>query len=94
MPVVVTGVGGRLRFPQERTVFVSGAGGLRVARSGSVTMYVDEAATIPADIQEIDGTPILDSKVEIVDKHLSYFLGPEGAEVLYVRGGRQIRSVG
>lgn len=50
----------------------------------TLSIYLDEELTELADIQDLDGNPIQDSRIAIgKDSLIPYFLGPDGAQELY-----------
>lgn len=77
----------RLRFPQDRTVFVyqgTNAPILTPPRTG-IVVYTDSACTTLANIQTLTGTTIADSLIFAEQGLMDEFLGPEGAQRLFVR---------
>lgn len=91
----------RLVFPSDgdRLVFVSGVPNapLRSAVGATFVVYTDADATVLANIQELDSTPIVDSTLVVnADSLLPLFLGPDGATTLYLHqqvGGDEIITI-
>ncbi|MFJ2722419.1 hypothetical protein [Streptomyces sp. NPDC087437] len=76
-------------FPQDRLVFRTAGPGayLYSAATTKISVYADEACTELADILDLDGQPLEGSKVKVeVSSLLTRFLGPDGAEMLWVKG--------
>jgi parallel beta helix pectate lyase-like protein len=84
----------RRTFPQDRMAYrIAGPGSyLYSAATVKVTVYADEACTVPADIQALDGSP-LPGAVLTVDATslLPRFLGPvDGTTTLWVKGAGSV----
>lgn len=80
----------RRTFPQDRMAYrVAGPGSyLYSAATTTVVVYADEACTVLADIQDLEGAPLAGSAL-VVDatSQLPRFLGPaDGTSTLWVKG--------
>lgn len=77
----------RWRFPSDRLVFRYGAPGtpLYSPQHDAVTIFADSAATTPASIQDLDGTPIDPTLPIGADCLIPEFLGPDGATEVYAK---------
>lgn len=77
----------RYKFPQDRLVFRYGAPGtpLYSPQGETVTIYADNAGTVPASIQDTNGVAI-DPLLEIgPDCLIPEFLGPDNATTLWAK---------
>lgn len=78
----------RLVFPDDTIILRPGAPGsvVRNAAGATATVYTDAAGTTLADIQQLDGTAIVNSELPVdAFTRLPYFLGPDGVDTLYVQ---------
>lgn len=77
----------RYLFPQDRLVFRYGAPGtpLYSPQGETITIYTDQAATTPANLQDPSGNAI-DSTLAIgVDCLIPEFKGPDGVTVVWAK---------